>query len=612
MLVVFIVFLIEYVRCNFSCIHCMMDQTPSRSMEKLHATITELEEVNAELKMKYKKKKQQAEAIAKELEELTNEFNRSKQAWTHQEFELKRAMTETQTAMKGLGRLMNQAQSDTLNDLMARNQQILTDNVGVLNTLPQSLQKLTQTVRIHKEKTRAEVVEPMKRAFDKVIEDMEVSRKVELENQKQQYQYWISKKDEMLEKMTGGFNKYREKKSSQLRRCEQEIVKLYTYAEKLEKIIKQAEAGKFYMQTTQIGGGGGCQHDSTALNGGRTAGILIPKSTMPIRPGTTSERGGLRSGDLELSQRIVRKHQEHVEKDEKVKTAVMESLLVQYGALGESSDNEVIDPALHDQIKTLISSPSVGRDIIATASSQTSTRANTARGDGKQHALFASAPPGDAPRERPRHTTTSGGSTQEVNIQCPPARAVQALTQRRSGDSRAARPASASHHNRERNRYDREENKPSDSQYEQFVGFVDEGSMPYSFVGDEVMDTNGRVRRGPEKKTDDAMIFSPTSTAPGGSRGTHRPESVEEVLQLRTELEYLKDKLAMMEQTDAEKILESVEGNETLAYIKQLEDEREALRVAVKETTTQLQTTKVKEPQLCKLLILAYFAVCKW
>ncbi|CAE7720270.1 Kif3c, partial [Symbiodinium microadriaticum] len=54
-------------------------KAPSRSVEKLTAALTELEEDNNDLKAKYKNKKKQAEVIAKELDELTNEFNRSKQ-----------------------------------------------------------------------------------------------------------------------------------------------------------------------------------------------------------------------------------------------------------------------------------------------------------------------------------------------------------------------------------------------------------------------------------------------------------------------------------------------------------------------------------------------------
>lgn len=529
-------------------IAAVMDSTkaPSKSVEKLQLIITELETANTELRMKYKRKKEQAEVVAKELDDLTNEFNRAKQSWTHSEFEFKRTIAETNTAAKGMERLMNKTQGETLSSLMARNQEIIDEQFDVLNSLPKALQTLTKTARDQKEKTRAEIIEPMKKTYDKMMADAEVSRRAELENQKQQYMYWLNQKDEVLKKMTEGFNKYREKKSSQLRKCEQEIVKLYIYSEKLENIIKQAEAGKFYVQTTQIAGGTN-QFGPNQLDGGRTAGLLIPKSTLPIRPGTTADRGGIKSGDLELSQKILKKHMEHVRKDEKVKGEMMEALLVQYGALGESSDNEMIDPELHGQIKGLISSPSIGRDIIATASSN-AARASSAKTD-RRHPLFTSNPavPSTAKSDsapRPRHTIVSDNSDLNYRAaQGNPARTAQALGQ--ATTSRRTQSMSAGADRRPGGNNDSLE--PS---FDDTAMFTDDGGMTYNFVGNEMMDVNGRVRKGSNIKNDDAMTFSPTSTAPG-TRGASRqalPEnSDDEVQQLRNELAALREQMSNSE-----------------------------------------------------------------
>jgi hypothetical protein len=520
-------------------------KAPNKSVEKLQIIIQELETANMDMKLKYKRKKEQAEAMASELEDLTNEFNRAKQSWTHTEFELKRAITETTTAAKGMERLMNKTQGETVAQLMARNQEIIDDQYVVLNSLPKALETLTRTARTQKEKTRVEIIEPMKKTYDKIMAEVQESRRAELENQKQQYMYWLNKKDDILKRMTEGFNKYREKKSSQLRKCEQEIVKLFMYAEKLEGIIKQAEAGKFYVQTTQVAGGQ-FQSGSNLLDGGHTAGLLIPKSTFPIRPGT--ERGGVKSGDLELSQKILKKHMEHVKKDEKVKGDMMEALLVQYGALGESSDNEMIDPNLHDQIKGLISSPSIGRDIIATASSNTA-RAGTAKSD-KKHSLFASSPaaPGTAksdtgaPRPRPPAVADSSDLSYRA-AQGNPARTVQAL----GGATNPRRAQSVSAGTDRRIAGNNASQEPS---FDDTAMFTDDGGMTYNFVGNEIMDVNGRVRKGPNSKNDEAMIFSPTSTAPG-TRGQfrHAPDSsVDEVMQLRAELAAMREQLANSEQ----------------------------------------------------------------
>lgn len=46
-------------------------------------------------------------------------------------------------------------------------------------------------------------------------------------------------------------------------------------------------------------------------------------------------------------------------------------------------------------------------------------------------------------------------------------------------------------------------------------------------------------------------------------------------------------------QADMKKILETVEGSDTIAYIRQLENERVSLRTTIRDTSTQLQSSKV-------------------
>ena len=80
---------------------------------------------------------------------------------------------------------------------------------------------------------------------------------------KKQYEHWLIEKDKALSgkswflyiscvvlplTSTGfveAFNTYRTKKAEQLRLAEHEIVRLYEYTEKIEKILEDVEKGKF-------------------------------------------------------------------------------------------------------------------------------------------------------------------------------------------------------------------------------------------------------------------------------------------------------------------------------------------------------------------------------
>jgi hypothetical protein len=62
----------------------------------------------------------------------------------------------------------------------------------------------------------------------------------------------------------------------------------------------------------------------------------------------------------------------------------------------------------------------------------------------------------------------------------------------------------------------------------------------------------------------------------------------------------LREQLEINEQVDINQILASVEGNETLEYIRQLEGEQVALRTSVKDVSNQLQNSKVANAALAR------------
>jgi len=560
-----------------------------RSTEKLNIIISELESANAELRLKYKAKKQQAEEIGKEFEQLNNEFNRCRQDWQHKEYELRKNSQATSTHAKGIESLLKSKHEATYAELVARNQELLEQQHELLKSIPKNLKTLTTTSKVEKDRTQYEIVQPIKEAYDRLLQDMEASRQKELENQKQQFEYYLKAKDDTLRNMTTAFNKYREKKSGQLRKCEQEIVKLFTYAEKLEGIVKAAEAGKFYIQHTQIAG-----READTGGGG---GLLIPQGTLPRRPGADVTARGT---ELELSQRIMNKHLERIRKDERVKNEAMEAILQHHGSADEKADNGIIDEELQEQIRGMMTSPSIGRDLIATASSQAATSRAATKEPSKRHTLFAAPSPrsarsdtGPPPAPR-RHTAFTRAST----VQGPPARAAQTLNQNKTDTvaKSSRRPFSASLSKQGSSvpvtvieSTDTQENSTADPDI-----FAEDGSYDYVFP-------NSEGKADATQQGGNAMLFSPSNSATGSKRHPKSSSSTnQEVIALRNEVAQLKMRIAEMEEVDNENILDQIDGNETIEYIQQLENERSVLRNSVRETSAQLQKLKVANASLTR------------
>ena len=87
-----------------------------------------------------------------------------------------------------------------------------------------------------------------KEMFLQALLELNESKKNEINNLTTQYEHWLQKKDAEFRTAVLGFNQYRERKTFQLRKGEQEIIKLVAYIDKLEDVVKKAEMGKFFHQ----------------------------------------------------------------------------------------------------------------------------------------------------------------------------------------------------------------------------------------------------------------------------------------------------------------------------------------------------------------------------
>jgi hypothetical protein len=407
-----------------------------------------------------------------------------------------------------------------------------------------------------------------------------------------------------------------------MKKCELEIIKLFQYVESLENILRKAENGEFYTQRIHtatappppaaVGTGTG-----GVIGGAGGTTLIIPKGMIPTRP--TIER----KGELDLSRKILRKFHESQKKDAKAQSEAIEALLGHCGMKGEDYANanpqqrqrqegqnhpqttkDLTDQELEEHIRGLITSPSMGRDLIATAaSSQLNAPQVMKSSTEKRHSLFNPVPTlpppsnqGPRSRQNNKYVTTSASSsaptTAVVNAaaQGTPARTIQALNNLK--------------------------NIPSEEE-ENFLFDDQEGLSNYQFPSHT--DPNSGQIASSIYETDNAMIYSPSNTTrqgqgqqqssmltyPGAGNivssspshhKTLKSEEIEELFLLRDENLTLKEKLNQFEQLEREKILETVEGNETIEYIKQLERESQVLRENIQTASAQLQRSKVSPP----------------
>jgi hypothetical protein len=595
-----------------------------RSPAQMKNHIEELEKENDALRQKNTLSKAKAEKLGKQIQELSDEFDRKKQTWQHTEFLLKRATTEAEVKTQGMMSKLDAKHSEIYKNLINANKEIIATNLEAMNNIPNALKDLHQESQQQRSKNAEAYVLPLKEGFEKTLQNYKESKDIELANQKEQFEYWLLEKDQALAKMLSGFNKYREKKSVQMRKCEQEIVTLFSYAEKLEVIVKMAEEGKFYMQQSQGGRGGAYGGPESGGGGEAGATMIIPATLKPSRPGSDKTK----TSQLALSQRIVKKSKEHAAQDEQIKNDAIEAMLLKHGghtsaasagaAVGsgggggksKSREEYVETPEMTNQIRTLLNSPSVGRDFVGTASLAPGA---SRQKEDKREQLFSRGPPntgsGSGSDSR-RHTISSPTSEDR-----PPRTSSATVRAHHSSHSAAGPGPRAANSIRKSVSIEDRNNQGNASSFQTTTTdlesslFRNPENIKYVFNDENDEDDVNNSRSLSPSNFDTMMMMPPAQTESMSVTKTAQElemfrkevkRKAAEVQHLEAEVISLRDQLEANEQVDINQILESVEGNETLEYIRQLESEQLSLRASVKEVSSQLQQAKVANAALTR------------
>ena len=76
---------------------------------------------------------------------------------------------------------------------------------------------------------------------------------VEIQNLKQQYDFWLNKKSKEAELFVADFNKYRTKRNELLSSYEKEMLELHDYSSSLKNIVDGVHSASYKMKTTRSG-----------------------------------------------------------------------------------------------------------------------------------------------------------------------------------------------------------------------------------------------------------------------------------------------------------------------------------------------------------------------
>ena len=292
----------------------------SAAIDKLMKQIKELKDSNTAYSNKMKEKKGIIEEQGREIQHLNVENIKMITGLRHKEFECKTLIEEKERAVSELKAFLEQKYAGELEHMITHNQDMLKKAQDTLAQVPLALMEYT-TISAKTGKEKKDFETPLRAQFEAQMKAMDRSRLEQLADIRSQYNFWLEEKDKALISFVEQFNAYRTKRTEQLRMAECEIVKLFEYIVQVEKVLDNAQKGKYEVrqriggvevkrQTTYV--------DKRAMNvdAGDAekifAGIVIPRDSLPINP---MEQGS----SLILTRKIVGRHKEREDRLKKMK-----------------------------------------------------------------------------------------------------------------------------------------------------------------------------------------------------------------------------------------------------------------------------------------------------
>jgi len=113
---------------------------------------------------------------------------------------------------------------------------------------------LPSSKEAHSQDSQSDTVKVSRSKVAAAIATTEFTKNAEIELLKQQYEHWLSLRDEEASRFVSQFNGYREKVKTKMGALENDLIRVFSFAKSLQNILENIELGEYHMRSTSDAG----------------------------------------------------------------------------------------------------------------------------------------------------------------------------------------------------------------------------------------------------------------------------------------------------------------------------------------------------------------------
>jgi hypothetical protein len=199
------------------------------------------------LKERLRERKDKIDSLEHTNKNLDAQIKRLKESAVHTQSDMTRRLSEVETNYKSLQSNMKRKHETEIQQIVTQSTKLISQSTETIQNMPKTL-RLQADLAKQSETLQTEFDLTLRATFSKHLTELEEARVIEIDMLKQQYEYWLSKKDDLLASFVDKFNEYRERKNANLRSCEKEMSEMLQHLERNENVLRNVENGRYFMQ----------------------------------------------------------------------------------------------------------------------------------------------------------------------------------------------------------------------------------------------------------------------------------------------------------------------------------------------------------------------------
>lgn len=199
------------------------------------------------LKDRLRERKEKMDNLERTNKTLDAEIKRLKGSVVHTQSDMTRKLSEVEATYKSLESNMKQKHETEIRQIVNQNTKLMSQSTATIQSMPKTL-RLQADLAKQSESAQTEFDLTLRATFSKHLSELEEARVIEIDMLKQQYEYWLSKKDDLLASFVDKFNEYRDRKNANLKACEREMSEMLVHLERNDNVLRNVENGRYFMQ----------------------------------------------------------------------------------------------------------------------------------------------------------------------------------------------------------------------------------------------------------------------------------------------------------------------------------------------------------------------------